>query len=190
MYKIEKIGPYPITGFIVRGGTSVVYESFHNTLCRKIAIKLVKRNRVTQQQIKSEIEINKEIDCDYIMPIIDIVEKVPSKYYCAIIMNKAVGTDLLGLILSQGQLTEHVAVQVANAGLKALEYLHSNGICHRDIKPDNFFLMDDDINKLDIVLADFGHATHFSEKEKMKDYTIGTTLYAAPEILNGIPCLF
>lgn len=181
---------YIITSFIEEGGTSIVYEASHVKTCGKFAVKFVRKDKMSPQQMDNELKINKEIDCDYIVPMIDVIEDVPAEYYCAIIMKKATGTDLLNLIMSQKRLSEEVSVQVAYAGLKALEYLHQNGICHRDIKPDNFFLMDGNKDELDIILGDFGHAIYFDEKKKMADYSIGTSLYLAPEILMHKPCLF
>lgn len=162
---IEKYG-YEIISFIEEGANSKVYEASHKKKCGKYAVKFVFKNKLTPQQMDNELQINREIDCDYIIPMIDVIEDVPSEYYCAIVMYKAAGTDLLRFIMSQDGLSEKVSVQVAYAGLKALEYLHQNSICHRDIKPDNFFLMDGNKDDLDIILGDFGHAIYFDGKKK------------------------
>ena len=124
------------------------------------------------------------------MPIIEIINIVPEQFYKAIVMKKATGNDLFELIFNQGRLNEAVAVQVAYAGLMALDYLHTAGICHRDVKPENFFLMDDNTEQLDIVLADFGHAIRFQEGVPMTDYSIGTPVYKAPEIFMQEGCMF
>lgn len=64
--------------------------------------------------------------------------------------------------------------------LRALAYLHHQGIAHRDIKPQNV-LVDPDIHK--VALCDFGSAKYLNKpKEKSVSY-ISTRLYRAPELL-------
>ena len=64
----------------------------------------------------------------------------------------------------------------------AVKLCHDNGICHRDIKPDNI-LLDEKYNP---KLCDFGHATE--NKDNLKEFeNIGTKEYKAPEILKGKP---
>ena len=181
---------YTITAFIQETSSSVIYESSHPDNCCKLAIKFMKKGALTNEQYENELSINRDMDNDYIMPIIDIIEIVPDPFYKAIVMKKATGTDLFELIFNQGRLNEAVAVQVAYAGLMALDYLHTAGICHRDVKPENFFLMDDNTVQLDIVLADFGHAIRFQEGVPMTDIQIGTPVYKAPEIFKGEGCMF
>jgi serine/threonine protein kinase len=62
-----------------------------------------------------------------------------------------------------------------------LHYLHSNGVCHRDLKPDNI-LLDDEYN---CKIIDFGFATELKGRHGSGFNTtwVGTTSYMAPEIL-------
>ena len=61
--------------------------------------------------------------------------------------------------------------------LQALSYLHHNGICHRNVKAENIFIVDE----LNVKLADFGLASK-QDCESMST-TVGTRLYMAPELL-------
>lgn len=187
----QTIGDYTLTAYITETYLSVIYESIDtkSVNCTKLAIKLLKHTN-SREQVTEEININLNCKCFYTMPVMGIVENVPSDFLIAIVMPNAIGRDLFQMVLDYGQLSEDIVSQIAYAGLKALQYLHNNFIIHRDIKPDNFFLMDDSITKLDIVLGDFGHATHFNPGQKLTDFKIGTLIYNAPEIINNNPCLY
>lgn len=189
----KKVGDYTLAGFITETLLSVVYESTDtkSETCTKLAIKLLKKTN-SYTQIANEINFNRSNNCYYIMPIIDVIEKVPFEdIVIAIVMKNAIGKDLLQLVLEYEGLSEAVVSQIAHAGLMALKYLHKDcHIMHRDIKPDNFFLMDDSITELDIVLGDLGHATKFTPGLKLNDYNVGSLIFNAPEIIKKIPCLF
>ena len=62
-------------------------------------------------------------------------------------------------------------------------YLHSNDICHRDIKPQNFLVFNADIENPYIVLADFGTAKECQEWQT-ENKIVGTRNYMAPELIN------
>merc|ERR1719399_432883 len=85
---------------------------------------------------------------------------------------------------SNGRFTEKIGSTLMKQMLQAVNYLHTHGICHRDLKPDNFLLADKtDIDKAHIKLIDFGTAKLFKSGEAMVT-KIATVHYVAPEILS------
>ncbi len=68
--------------------------------------------------------------------------------------------------------------------LLALSYMHGQNVTHRDLKPDNLMCTGEADDDLNIKLTDFGFATFFDPKAKMK-IALGTPHYMAPEILDG-----
>lgn len=75
--------------------------------------------------------------------------------------------------------------QIIAEVVEALQFCHSHGIIHRDIKPQNIFFRRTD--KKDIVIGDFGISTELYEGfSKKLSSQARTTVYAAPEVFMGI----
>ena len=68
--------------------------------------------------------------------------------------------------------------------LEGLDYLHSNGIIHRGLKPSNIYF-----NGISLVLGDFGLAKSMKELKISETY-LGTYYYTSPEVIKGENCSF
>lgn len=91
------------------------------------------------------------------------------------------GVDLSDYITERIKISEEKASYILHQICSTIDYLHSIHICHRDIKLDNIMINPE---TLEIKLIDFGFATKFSERERMKG-KIGTPYYVAPEVISG-----
>jgi len=70
--------------------------------------------------------------------------------------------------------------------LEGLKYIHSHGICHRDIKADNILVVkSSDPNLLKVKIADFNVAKKFNNRSMMTK--TGVDAWLAPEIVQGFP---
>eukprot|EP01062_Namystynia_karyoxenos_P080929 TRINITY_DN8805_c0_g1_i1.p1 TRINITY_DN8805_c0_g1~~TRINITY_DN8805_c0_g1_i1.p1 ORF type:complete len:447 (+),score=144.74 TRINITY_DN8805_c0_g1_i1:91-1431(+) len=97
----------------------------------------------------------------------------------------------IGMELMDGKLTDLILGGVQfSAGqigflmlevLKGLEYLHSTGRIHRDVKSDNVLVSADG----KVKLGDFGLCALVSEEERMRKTIVGTPYWMAPEIIRG-----
>ena len=99
-----------------------------------------------------------------------------------IIMEHCANGDLLDRLRLVGGLSPPVARRIMKQIVAALQHCHRLGIAHLDVKPENVFFDDD----FSVRLGDFGHARRVSAGH-LRNYTLGTPEYMAPEILARKP---
>lgn len=105
--------------------------------------------------------------------------------FYAIILDLAVGGDILDRVMRRHSYSELDARTSMNALLSAVAHCHSHKIAHRDIKPENvLFLSNNDETTL--KLSDFGFSVR-SENDHCLLTQCGSPFYVAPEILHGVP---
>jgi serine/threonine protein kinase len=93
--------------------------------------------------------------------------------------------DLGAYTTARKVMPEHDAVVVARQMLDALDYLHLNGITHRDVKPENILIAAP--FPWVYKLSDFGLAKVVKNDETFLKTFCGTLLYLAPEVYPGYP---
>ena len=91
------------------------------------------------------------------------------------------GLDLSDYVTENTKIPEEKVKYILMQICSTIDYLHSIHICHRDIKLDNIMVNPE---TFEIKLIDFGFATKFSDRERLKG-KIGTPYYVAPEVLKG-----
>lgn len=96
-----------------------------------------------------------------------------------LIITEYVETNMLE-ILKEKSLSPEQCIEIFTSICKAIEYLHSNGIAHLDIRPDNI-LVNSDLNI--IKISEFSSAISFERKKKYSG-NCGTFFYCAPEIFK------
>jgi serine/threonine protein kinase len=98
------------------------------------------------------------------------------------------GGELLDAVLEKGHYSEADARSCFLQIMRAIQYLHSRGIVHRDLKLENLLL----VRKKDIghiKIADFGLARRYMGASAMTTIC-GTPQYVAPEIIKGGPARY
>jgi serine/threonine protein kinase len=100
-----------------------------------------------------------------------------------IVMEKISGTDLARILKRRKKLSASATMRILNQLIDVLEYAHSQGIVHRDVKPANCMLDESGV----IRLMDFGIAKRIEQTPKKERAKVveGTPRYLAPEAAVG-----
>jgi tRNA A-37 threonylcarbamoyl transferase component Bud32/tetratricopeptide (TPR) repeat protein len=165
------------------GGYAVVYEALDQELRRRVAVKVLRSERVrptTLARMRREVAVARDATSPRLVKLYDIGEDGPHTF---ITMELVEGRSLRDRI-AEGPLSLDEVVAVADQVLEALQILHAEGIIHRDLKPANI-LVDGDGN---VKLADFGLARHWENEEMRVTRTeglVGTMEYLSPEHALG-----
>ena len=112
------------------------------------------------------------VSCQNLPQIMEVGEKDGR----TVILEEYVTGDILGEILQGGLLTNAEAKQICRQLCAALWVLHSMGVVHRDVKPDNVI-----IRGKDAVLIDFDASRIYKNANNEDTQILGTTGFAAPE---------
>lgn len=193
-------GKYEITRFLSSGGFGCTYEVRHTALGTRFAIKEFYTeqycNRGTdgtvsvgtnsarelvatmKERFKREASIIAKLHHPGVVRVTDVFEENGTAYY---VMDYISNGTLRNLVDTQGPMSEAAALALMEKVCDALEYIHSEGLIHLDIKPDNIMLDD----KWEPVLIDFGTSKIFIADGEYRTTTttnVGMTPgYAAPE---------
>ncbi|EDR28406.1 protein serine/threonine kinase, putative [Entamoeba dispar SAW760] len=172
---------------IGKGSFGIVYiGEFRGS---KVAIKRMIENASDAKQLEEfekEVSMLDKFRNDYIVHFYGAVF-IPNKI--CMVMELAEYGSLEDLIKkrSNNPLSMELRIKIMLDAAKGIEYLHSNGILHRDIKPDNILVVSLEENiKVNGKLTDFGSARNVNLMLNNMTFTkgIGSPTYMAPEILN------
>ncbi len=179
------IGPYRVVRPVARGGMAAVYEVIEPDTGRHLALKLLERRFRGHHRFGREYRALTRLDHPNIVRV----------YRFGVSDN---GTPFLTMELLDGVPAQvhakrrgrpgtpertREAVRIIGEVAKALSYLHSRGIVHRDLKSSNVLVLRDGRVKV----LDFGTARLADAAEAITRHGefVGTYAYAAPEQFNG-----
>jgi eukaryotic-like serine/threonine-protein kinase len=186
-FKAKQFGQYVLKRKIGGGGMGEVYEAEHMLLKRPCAIKLISRDRDTDERAlaRFELEVRATAKLSHwnTVEIYDYGRIDDGTFYY--VMELLRGLSLDDLVRQYGPMPPERAVYLLRQVCRALREAHATGLIHRDIKPANIFAAERggvyDVAKL----LDFGlvkHRLKVGEQEADEpDAFSGSPLYMAPE---------
>ena len=179
----KKIGPYILRGTVGDGAFSVVKLVCHEQTHQYYACKIVPRSRIAteslQARFEAEIRINQQLHHPGIVHLFDML-KDENNYY--IIMEFCPNGELFQYIVDRNHLSEEEAKPFVRQILETLDYIHKQGISHRDMKPENLLM--DQTGR--VKFSDFG-LSRFIPSNGLVDTPCGSPCYASPECISGRP---
>ncbi|KAK2851500.1 hypothetical protein Q5P01_007776 [Channa striata] len=174
---------YEVMETLGRGTYGKVKKAVERATLKTVAIKSIRKESITDDldriHIQREIEITSSLRHTNIIRFYEVFE---SRDKIVIVMEYASRGELYDYIQERRRLPETEARGIFRQIASAVHYCHKNGVVHRDLKLENI-LLDQDLN---VKLADFGLSNHFQRGTLLRTYC-GSPLYAAPEIVKGLP---
>lgn len=172
-------GRYRVESLIGHGGMADVYRGTDTMLERPIAVKiLTDRADSVLRRFLREAQAMAHLNHPNLVAVYDAGQSDGLSY---IIMELVSGRTFAQIPAEE--LTMHVAIRHVIDLLEALAYAHDHGVIHRDIKPGNVMVTDDETVKV----MDFGLSRRTSEmsNETNAGEIVGTIAYLAPERFLG-----
>ncbi|MEA5596586.1 bifunctional serine/threonine-protein kinase/formylglycine-generating enzyme family protein [Rivularia sp. UHCC 0363] len=155
-------GNFTIQKVLGGGGFGITYSAIEKNTNNIVAIKTLNpihqsKGDFEQQQVKFVQEAFRLVQCSH-PHIVKVHEVINENGLWGMVMEYISGQDLAVYINQRGKLSEVEALKYINQVGTALEYIHQQGMLHRDVKPNNIVLRQ---SQQEAVLIDFGLAREF-----------------------------
>jgi serine/threonine protein kinase/Flp pilus assembly protein TadD len=174
---------YQIVELLGEGGMGAVYQARDCELDRMVALKIIRPELALRQEIlarfKQELILARRVTHKNVIRIFDLGEAEGLKF---ITMEMVDGKALSSLMRESGRLSYEHAADVIYQTCAALDAAHSEGVVHRDLKPQNIMIEKNGR----VVVMDFGIARSLEQRGLTQTgAVIGTPDYMSPEQVMG-----
>lgn len=176
---------YHVSTLLGSGNYSTVKLGIHKKTGEEVALKIIEKESLSElerENLTNETEILKNCCHPNIVTLKDVFE---DRKRVVLVMELLKGGELLEAIRSKKTFPESEAKAIVRQIIEALAYLHSNGIIHRDVKPENVLFTTNFSEVCHLKLVDFGFARVVGEG--FVHTPCGSAAYVAPEIVREEP---
>lgn len=179
---------YRIQGVLGQGGMGTVYLAQHPRLPRSVALKLLNREVSTDPELARRFEREADVIARLEHPgIVGVLDRGAEDGHLWIAMQCIRGTDAASWDAAAQPPASVIGLLAGVAS--ALDYAHSRGVLHRDVKPANILIAQgDDFRQARAVITDFGIAGLVDSTDTKLTATgtfTATLAYGSPEQLSG-----
>ncbi|MFT3776273.1 MAG: serine/threonine-protein kinase [Minicystis sp.] len=177
-------GRYQLKGLVGKGGMARVYLAEDIRTKEPVAVKIlnrdIARDRVSRERFLREIEVAASIGHPNVVQVFDAGERPDGAPF--IVLEFLHGESLGDLLRRDDAVEPAFGVPMIAKAASALAAAHRAGIIHRDVKPDNLFLVGERGAPYTLKVVDFGMAK-LQEVSNLSQtgMTLGTLAYIAPE---------
>ena len=178
---------YRVEELLGEGGMATVFRAEHLNIKRKVALKTLRPTRQTQAMIRErftrEAEVLGRLAHPNFVDVSDFGESARGLAY--LVMELLNGHPLSSELREHGKLHPARALRILREICHGLRFAHEIGIIHRDIKPDNVVILDDESAPGFAKILDLGVAATADENASADKTLYGTPAYMAPEQIQG-----
>lgn len=176
-------GKFAIRSLIGVGGTSLVFEGWHEVLQHPIAVKVLRAEFACIPELAAhfalEGRVTAQLNGPHVVRVLDTGTLDGVVPYT--VMERLRGVSVADLLLEHGALPPALALELAIQAADALVEAHAHGIVHRDVKPDNLYVVDLPNGGQILKVIDFGIAQGRAIPTGLKRAGVGSAGYMAPE---------
>lgn len=180
--EIKGIQQFVLGEKLGQGTFGKVRLATHVITGEKVAIKILEKDKIFQQEdkdrVEKEIKILKMIRHNNLIQLYQVIQ-TPKLIY--LVMEFSPGKDLFTYIVNNKKIKEDEACFFFQQIIEGVDYCQKLRICHRDLKPENLLL-----EGKTLKLIDFGLSNIANKQGKLKT-ACGSPSYAAPEMISGEP---
>jgi serine/threonine-protein kinase len=187
-------GRYLITRKVGQGGMGAVYEATHMLIGKRVAVKVLlekyAQREAIVQRLEQEARLASSCQNEHIIDITDFGSTEDGRTF--VVMEYLEGESLSECLARETRLPEQRILQITSQAASALAAAHAKGVVHRDVKPENLFLLrrkdQDFVKVVDFGISKSLRASDEAEEQPRLTQTgmvLGTPLYMSPEQARG-----
>ena len=183
---------YEILEKLGTGGMGLVYKAKHLLMKRLVAIKLMlpqyASNATALKRFQHEAQAASHLNHPNILTVYDFGVTPQGLPY--LVMDLLEGTDLSAVLEAEGHLRADRAINIFSQTCAALAHAHQKNVVHRDLKPGNIMLIENEGKRDWVQIVDFGMAKILSAVDgEREDLTKAGEVFGSPMYMSPEQCM-